>query len=94
MFGNTVSHKNATHKKQADMANKVIYLSQGHYDGRATWHYLLVNKMKLPLLQREAKLHNTVDLTSYGSIVFSGFGENPPEEVKYYVKKIYGQNAA
>jgi hypothetical protein len=79
----------AFHKKKQNLNNKVIYLSQGHFNGRATWHYLLVDKMKLPILLKESKSEQ-IDLTKYGNIVFSGFGENPPEEVRICVKNKYG----
>ena len=67
-----------------------IYLSRGTFGGRATWHYLLVDKLKLPLLMTEAQ-KGTIDLVNYGNIILSGFGENPPEEVREFVQKKYGE---
>ncbi len=67
----------------------VVYLSQGFFDGKPTWHYLEVNKMKLPLLLKEAG-NQQIDLVNYGKIVFSGFGNEPPASVKQYLEKKYG----
>ena len=66
-----------------------IYLSRGLHQGRPIWHYLVVDKMKLPILLTEAK-KGTVDLATFGHIIFSGFGEAPPQEVIDFVKKKYG----
>lgn len=69
--------------------NRVPYLSLGYYEGRSTWHYLLVDRLKLPLLEKEAK-SGAVDLMQYGQIIFSGFGDSPPDEVTCFVRKRYG----
>lgn len=66
-----------------------IYLSRGLHQGRPIWHYLLVDKMKLPILLKDAQ-RGTVDLAMYGNIIFSGFGEQPPKEVSEFVRKKYG----
>lgn len=66
-----------------------IYLSRGECGGRQTWHYLMVDKMKLPILLKEAT-RGEIDLRQYGNIIISGFGEQPPEEVRAFVLKKYG----
>lgn len=77
-----------TLKKSKKPHSGVIYLSRGHFGGRATWHYLLVDKMKLPILLKDSQVKE-IDLVEYGNIVFSGFGDMPPEEVTQFVKKKY-----
>jgi hypothetical protein len=69
--------------------DKVMYLSKGHYGDKRTWHYVLVDKIKLPILMMDAK-RGVVDIARYGQIVFSGFGAEPPAEVVRVVKKKYG----
>jgi hypothetical protein len=71
------------------LSARTIYLSRGHFNGKATWHYLLVDKVRLPILLKESKI-GEVDLASYGNILFSGFGDNPPEAVTNCIKKKYG----
>ncbi len=75
--------------KKNKVQNGLIYLSQGVYNGRATWHYLMVDKLRLPILLKDVK-GGEVELVDYGNILFSGFGEQPPEEVSAFVKKKYG----
>ena len=74
------------HKKSA---HQVMYLSRGLYEGRPTWHYILVDKLKLPLLLVAAK-QGRVELSNYGKIIFSGFGEQPPKDIVSHVEKHYG----
>ena len=78
-------------KTKNDTQGTVIYLSQGYFNGRPTWHYLKVNKLKLPLLLKDAK-KGEIDVVDYGNILFSGFGANPPDEVKDFVQRKYGTN--
>lgn len=78
------------HKKKPDLSGKTVYLSTGQFNGKAIWHYILVDKIKLPILLKDAELHKQVDVTRYGNILFSGFGEKPPEEVKICIQKKYG----
>jgi len=81
----------ASSKIKSKTQGAVIYLSQGFFNGRPTWHYLRVNKLKLPLLIENAK-KGEIDVVDYGNILFSGFGQNPPDEVKDFVQKKYGTN--
>lgn len=79
-------------KRRQDYSGKTVYLSLGQFNGKSTWHYLLVDKVRLPILLKDAKGEQPVDLTRYGNIIFSGFGEKPPEEVTVCVKKKYGSH--
>ena len=77
-------HKNPAITKE----NRVLYLSRGKYKDRDTWHYVYVDRLKLPLLLAEAK-RGEIDLIDYGQILFSGFGKEPPPEVIDHIKKYY-----
>ncbi|MCE2926491.1 MAG: hypothetical protein LW823_02425 [Rickettsiales bacterium] len=69
--------------------DELVFLSKGTHEGRHTWHYLLVKKMKLPQLM-EAVKQGQVDLAQYGRILFSGFGANPPADVTLLVRQKFG----
>lgn len=75
--------------KRIKSRGKIVYLSQGTYNGKATWHYLLVDRMKLPILLKDVQ-KGGVDLLNYSTILFSGFGEAPPKEVSTFVRNQYG----
>jgi hypothetical protein len=77
----------------ARTSSHVIYLSTGTWEGRATWHYVMVDKLKLPLLMGNAK-KGSIDITQYGKILFSGFGSAPPREVTDFIRKRYSNQAA
>lgn len=76
-------------KEYVRFANKNgnIYLSCGFYNGKPTWHYVSVDKMKLPLFLRQAKTGN-IDVAEYGKVLFSGWGKYPPENIRKKIEEI------
>lgn len=69
----------------------LIYLLCGEDQGKMAWYYLqFKNKTKYMILkQRLEREKGRVDLTAYGEVLQSGWGEMPPEDVKEYFKNIY-----
>ena len=63
-----------------------IYLVQGTDRGRKAWYYVQVEPMKVPLFLKEAP-GKQVNLEDYGRIVYSGYGEEPPEDIKKKVEE-------
>ncbi len=61
-----------------------IFLIRGESDGKAIWHYLQVDKLKLPLYKRAA-MQGSIDVADYGTVLISGWGDRPSDAV---VKKI------
>jgi hypothetical protein len=76
-----------TDKVQNSMG-ELVYLVRGKDAGRAAWHYVLIDKMKLPLFKQKLK-SGSLDVSEYGKILYSGWGENPPEEIMEEIKKQY-----
>jgi hypothetical protein len=67
-----------------------IYLVRGSDStGRAAWYYLMVEKLKKRLFEVEAK-KGQIQMTDYGKIIVSGYGEYPPPDVKKRMKDEYG----
>lgn len=67
-----------------------IYLVRGHdITSRAAWYYVMVEKTKKRIFEIEAK-RGQINLTDYGNILYSGYGENPPEDMKQKMKDEYG----
>ena len=74
-------------KKIEASKQKNIYLIRGEDKGLECWHYVLVENLKLPLLQaRIRKLPCDFDVADYGRIIISGWGENPSVAVKNKVE--------
>ena len=45
------------------------------------WHYVLVNEEKVQLFTKQAKT-GIIDVAEYGKILYSGWGKEPPEDIK------------
>ncbi|ABD45073.1 hypothetical protein ECHLIB_0544 [Ehrlichia chaffeensis str. Liberty] len=61
-----------------------LFLVRGKDNGRAAWHYVLVDKPKREMFLAKSR-SGSIDVALYGQILYSGWGENPPEDI---VKKI------
>lgn len=70
--------------------NKMVYLIRGKEDGKPTWYYIELDKLKLPLLEKQQrKLGVDIALDTFGTVVECGWGEEPPEDVKKRMLEVY-----
>jgi len=69
--------------------SNLIYLVQAEekYCKLPAWYYVQVEKLKLPILKEAAKLG--ANLLNFGKILYSGWGENPPEDIKQKIQEEY-----
>ena len=73
-----------------------IYLTKGMDGDKPAWHYvLLVDSDDIILdyvekTQGEQAGKSTIDVSNYGIILQSGFGEKPPQHVKDWLTQKYG----
>lgn len=58
-----------------------IYLSIGFHNKLPTWHYVRVTALKVPLFLNAAKAKR-IDVAQFGEVLFSGWGKEPPEEIR------------
>ncbi len=65
-----------------------IYLSKGVFDGRSTWNYVIVDALKVPLFKK-AVASGSVDVSDFGKVIASGWGENPPDHIAKAIEAIY-----
>ena len=73
-----------------------IYLVRGMDKGRPAWHYVLlvddeetIKKFKEQTQGANAGQH-TIDVTNYGQVLKSGWGRDPPNDVKDWMEENYG----
>lgn len=66
----------------------LVYLVRGKNNGASAWYYLMVNQTKLPLFKRHLN-SPSLTLTNYGRVLYSGWGEDPPEEIRDKIAKEY-----
>lgn len=78
---------NPTTHSQADL----VYLVKGIDDGRNAWYYVLVERLKLSLFQK-ALNDDIIHLENYGKILYSAYGDEPPQDITDKLKKEYGIN--
>lgn len=71
---------------------ELLYLVQGMNQGKKAWYYFLVEKMKHERFKIDVK-SDFIDLADYGTILYSGFGEEPPEDVVRKIKDEFGEDA-
>ncbi len=77
--------KKFAHKVESEVKN--LYLIKGEDDDLACWYYLQVDKLKLPLFkQRLNSLPCKIELTDFGNIVRSGWGEEPSAQIRKKVE--------
>lgn len=66
-----------------------VYLVRGKDAGRPAWHYVLIEKMKLPIFLEMVK-GDSIDVAKYGKVLHSGWGEDPPEDIVKAVEAEFG----
>lgn len=75
----------STSSSQADL----VYLVKGIDDNRNAWYYILVERLKLSLFLKVLN-DDIIHLEKYGKILYSAYGDEPPQEITDLLKKEYG----
>jgi hypothetical protein len=69
----------------------LVYLVRGEekHSQQAAWYYIQISgKAKAPVFLKNIK--TGVNLTEYGIILHSGWGKEPPEDIKQKIKDQFG----
>jgi hypothetical protein len=88
MVNNESSFDSAIDPAKAGKAD-LIYLVKGVDAGRNAWYYVLVERLKLSLFLK-ALNDDIIHLENYGEILYSAYGDEPPQEITDKLKKDYG----
>jgi len=80
--------KQSTRKKPSSGGGRV-FLVRGKDGGKPAWHYVLIDKLKQPLFQKMLK-KGALELKDYGTVLHSGWGDDPPPELAEAVRRQYG----
>ena len=59
----------------------LIYIVRGKDRGKPAWHYVLVDEEKENAFKEQVASGN-VDVAVYGKVIKSGWGKDPPDDVK------------
>ncbi len=57
--------------------------------GRLAWYFVKIATTKYAAFKRQLEQKN-VDLSSYGEVLASGYGEQPPLRVQQRMTRVYG----
>ena len=73
--------------KYNENASGRIYLVRGKDRGKLAWHYVQVEKALLPLFLRRTN-GGSLDVADFGLILKSGWGKDPPENVRTNINEM------
>ena len=82
---NNKNFAESTRKSRIDC----LFLVRGKDNGRAAWHYVLVDKHKREMFLAKSR-SGSIDVALYGQILYSGWGENPPENIVKKIEEEFG----
>ena len=82
---NNKNFAESTRKSRLDC----LFLVRGKDNGRAAWHYVLVDKSKREMFLAKSR-SGSIDVALYGQILYSGWGENPPESIVKKIEEEFG----
>ncbi len=82
---NNRSFAEATKRSRADC----VFLVRGKDRGKPAWHYVLVDKDKKEMFLAKSKT-GSIDVALYGQILYSGWGEDPPQDIMDKISNEFG----
>ncbi len=80
--------ENKIDSKKSSKAD-LVYLVKGIDDNRNAWYYVLVERLKVSLFLK-ALNDDIIHLENYGKILYSAYGDHPPEDITNKLKDEYG----
>jgi hypothetical protein len=90
-FRKREQRKSFTAQIEREKGLRRLYLVRGTSGERKAWYFVLVDEHKVKQFQKHLKENTgTVQLTAFGSIITSGWGEDPPEDVVQTMSEKYG----
>jgi hypothetical protein len=79
-----------TLKKKPGPLDPKVFLIRGKDNGRPAWHYVLIPHENIKKLKVQ-KAGTNIDVTDFGKIIRSGWGENPSDAIVEEVEAEYGE---
>lgn len=75
--------------EQKKLQEGKVFLIRGKDNGMPEWHYVFVPHDKINQLRKQKSGAN-VDVTDFGKIIKSGWGDDPPPEIVKKIEEEYG----
>jgi hypothetical protein len=90
MFATALKKKlNYTNAMQSERPDHIFLVRGQDTSGESAWYYIMVDKGKRDAFRAQSGVHQ-LTLTDYGVILYSGFGEYPPEAIQQRMLEDYG----
>ena len=83
----SLPHDYTWHKKSEEKRVRLVSGKVAH--GKQAWHYVLLVDDEEMIDMFNAKNSDIIDVADYGQILKSGWGQEPPDEVREWIKKKY-----
>lgn len=89
MYATALKTFSFVRRVQAQMPDHVFLVRGKNLSDKAVWHYVQANFGKRDMFKAKNGAP-FVRLTDYGRIIESGFGNEPPAEIKSRMERDYG----
>ena len=77
----------------ANSRSSLVYLAKlkEAKSGADAWYYVQIkNKILLPIFLKEMETSQHIKLNNFGTVLYSGWGQEPPEDIKQKIKEQFG----
>jgi hypothetical protein len=75
-------------KYRAQDVGSLLHLVRGTDNGKSAWHYVMVEPTKLNMFKEQVST-GTIEISKFGEILVSGWGKDPPKDVKCAVDSFF-----
>lgn len=69
---------------------EIVQLVKGLSEGQEFWAYMVMDPLKQEEYMARVEKNEIFDLTEYGDVLESGFGSEPPEEIRRIMAEEFG----
>lgn len=77
-------------KLAASRADLIFLIKGKDVTHRKAWYYVFIDPQKKHLLSHKNTASASFNIAEMGRILYSGYGENPPAEIKKIMLEEYG----
>ena len=90
MFATALKKKlSFTHGLQAQHPDHIFIVRGLDTTGEHAWYYVMIDRGKRDVFRAQSGVA-LLKITDYGTILHSGFGEHPPENIRRRMEEEYG----
>lgn len=89
MFSSSLKKRLSFTQTEETKATDSVFLVRGaDTSGEHAWYYVLVDKNKRAMFKAQSGT-DMLDITKFGKVLHSGYGEQPPEHIKKQMLEEY-----